>query len=271
MVKLFGCCLETEAPLLVYEFISNGTLYHHLHDQGQRSLSWGNRLRIATEVATSIAYLHSAVSIPIIHRDIKSSNILLDDTLTAKVSDFGASRYIPIEKTGLTTRVQGTIGYLDPMYFYTGRLTEKSDVYSFGVILVELLTRKKPFSYLSTDGDGLVAHFAGLIAEGNLVQIIDPQVTEEGGQEVQEVAMLAASCINLRGEERPTMRLVEHTLERLRGSKMYKNDDIVAVEFGNDRIAVNCLPSTNEGQRFQESSRRYSMEQEMMMSARYPR
>ncbi|XP_039778130.1 wall-associated receptor kinase 2-like [Panicum virgatum] len=271
VVKLFGCCLETEVPLLVYEFISNGTLYHHLHVEGPRSLSWGNRLRIATEIATSLAYLHSAVSTPIIHRDIKSSNILLDDTLTSKISDFGASRYIPVDQTGLTTRVQGTIGYLDPMYFCTSRLTEKSDVYSFGVILMELLTRKKPFSFLSTEGDGLVSHFLNLLDEGNLVQIIDPQVTEEGGQEVQEVAMLAASCINLRGEERPTMRLVEHTLEGLRGSKMYKNDDIVAVEFGNDRIAVNCLPSTNEGQRFQESSRRYSMEQEMMMSARYPR
>ncbi|PUZ44025.1 hypothetical protein GQ55_8G055100 [Panicum hallii var. hallii] len=271
VVKLFGCCLETEVPLLVYEFISNGTLYHHLHVEGPRSLSWGNRLRIATEIATSLAYLHSAVSTPIIHRDIKSSNILLDDTLTSKISDFGASRYIPMDKTGLTTRVQGTIGYLDPMYFCTSRLTEKSDVYSFGVILVELLTRKKPFSFLSTEGEGLVSHFLNLLDEGNLIQIIDPQVTEEGGEEVQEVAMLAASCINLRGEERPTMRLVEHTLEGLRGSKMYKSDDIVAVEFGDDRIVVSCPSSTKEGQRFEESSRRYSSEQEMIMSARYPR
>ncbi|CAL4994408.1 unnamed protein product [Urochloa decumbens] len=271
VVKLFGCCLETEVPLLVYEFISNGTLYNHLHIEGPRSLSWGNRLRIATEISTSLAYLHSAVSIPIIHRDIKSSNILLDDTLTAKVSDFGASRYIPIDKTGLTTRVQGTIGYLDPMYFQTNRLTEKSDVYSFGVILVELLTRKKPFSYLSTEGDGLVSHFLELHAEGNLAHIIDPQVIEEGGDEVQEVAALAASCINLRGEERPMMRQVEHTLEGLRGAKMYKNDGMVAVDIENDIIEINCPTSTKEGQRFEESSRRYSLEQEMMMSARYPR
>ncbi|CAL4989055.1 unnamed protein product [Urochloa decumbens] len=222
VVKLFGCCLETEVPLLVYEFISNGTLYHHLHVEAPKSLSWGNRLRIATEIATSLAYLHSSVSIPIIHRDIKTSNILLDDTLTSKVSDFGASRYIPMDKTGLTTKVQGTAGYLDPMYFYTGRLTEKSDVYSFGVILVELLTRKKPFPYLSNEGDGLVADFVNLLAEGNLVQMIDPQVLEEGGEEVQEVAALAASCISLRGEERPTMRKVEHMLEGLWSAKKYK-------------------------------------------------
>ncbi|KAF8711222.1 hypothetical protein HU200_029238 [Digitaria exilis] len=268
VVKLFGCCLETEVPLLVYEFISNGTLYNHLHIDGPRSLSWTNRLRIATEIATSLAYLHSAVSIQIIHRDIKSTNVLLDDTLTAKVSDFGASRYIPIDKTGLTTRVQGTIGYLDPVYFQTNRLTEKSDVYSFGVILVELLTRKKPFSYLSPEGDGLVSHFLDLHAQGNLVEIIDPQVIEEGGEEVQEVATLAASCINLlRGDERPTMRQVEHTLEGLRSSKMCENHGMVAEDRENDRVEFRCP----QGQRFEESSRRYSLEQEMMMSARYPR
>ena len=224
VVNLLGCCLETEVPLLVYEFISNGTLYHHLHAEGPRSLSWSNRLRIATEIATSLAYLHSSVSIPIIHRDIKSSNILLDDTLTSKVSDFGASRYIPTDKTGLTTRVQGTAGYLDPMYFYTGRLTEKSDVYSFGVILVELVTRKKPFPYLCDQGDGLVADFVNLLAEGNLLGMIDQQVLEEGGEEIQEVASLAAYCVSLRGEERPTMRKVEHILEGLWGTRKYKKD-----------------------------------------------
>ncbi|OQU83062.1 hypothetical protein SORBI_3005G069500 [Sorghum bicolor] len=275
VVKLFGCCLETEVPLLVYEFIPNGTLYHHLHTQGQeRSLSWSNRLRIATEIATSLAYLHSSVSIPIIHRDIKSSNILLDDTMTSKVSDFGASRYIPIDNTELTTRIQGTFGYLDPECFYTGRLTDKSDVYSFGVILVELLTRKKPTcSHLSNEGGGLVPHFVNLLASGNLDQIMDPQVLEEGGKEVQEVAMLAASCINLRGEERPTMRQVELTLEGLQqgSNKKYKKDDRVTEEFEIGSIRDNYSSGTSEGQRFEESSRRYSLEQEMMISARYPR
>ncbi|XP_014661104.2 wall-associated receptor kinase 2 [Setaria italica] len=261
IVKLFGCCLETEVPLLVYEFISNGTLYHHLHVEGPRSLSWRNRLRIATEIATSLAYLHSSVSIPIIHRDIKSTNILLDDTLTSKISDFGTSRYIPMDKTGLTTRIQGTRGYMDPMCCYTGRVTDKSDVYSFGVILMELLTRKKPFSYLSSEGDGLVSHFVNLLAVGDLVQIIDPQVIEEAGKEVHEVATLAASCVNFRGDERPTMRLVEHTLEGISGSKKYMKDDMVIAEFKNDG-----------GKIFEdESSRRYSLEQEMVMSARYPR
>ncbi|KAL6601431.1 hypothetical protein ACP70R_044651 [Stipagrostis hirtigluma subsp. patula] len=271
VVKLFGCCLETEVPLLVYEFVSNGTLYHHLHAEESRSLSWGNRLRIATEAASALAYLHSSVSIPIIHRDVKSTNILLDDTLTSKVSDFGASRYIPTDRTGLTTKVQGTIGYLDPMYFYTGHLTEKSDVYSFGVILVELLTRKKPFSYLSSDGDGLVAHFVNLLDEGNLVEILDPQVKEEGGGEIHEVAELAASCIKLSSEGRPTMRQVELKLEGLRASIKHAKYSMVAEESEEDGSVVMNCPSTKEGQSMKELTRRYSIEQELSMSARYPR
>ncbi|XBH60221.1 hypothetical protein VPH35_114848 [Triticum aestivum] len=212
VVKLYGCCLETEVPLLVYEFISNGTLYDHLHVEGPISLSWNVRLRIAIETAKSLAYLHSMALIPIIHRDVKSANILLNDNLEAKVADFGASRYIPLDKSGLTTMVQGTLGYLDPMYFYTGRLTDKSDVYSFGVMLIELMTRKRPFSYMAS-GDGLVVHFATLFAEGNLLRILDLQVISEGGNTIEEIAEIAVACVKLRGDERPTMRQVELRLE----------------------------------------------------------
>ncbi|VAI35987.1 unnamed protein product [Triticum turgidum subsp. durum] len=103
IMKLHGCCLETEIPLLTYEFISNGTLSGHLHKEEGESLPWKDRLRITGEIEKALAYLHSAISVPVIHRDIKPSNILLDDALTAKISDFGASRYIPVDKTGITT------------------------------------------------------------------------------------------------------------------------------------------------------------------------
>ncbi|XP_037441832.1 wall-associated receptor kinase 3-like [Triticum dicoccoides] len=227
IVKLHGCCLETEVPLLAYEFISNGTLGDHLHNDSPKSISWGDRLRIGCEVGRAIAYLHSAVSVPVIHRDIKSSNILLDDAFMAKLSDFGASRYIPIDQSGRTaTAVQGTIGYLDPMYYYAGRLSEKSDVYSFGILLLELFTRKIPIMYRTSEGDGLVAQFVELLDEGKLVDILDSQIVEEGGSEVEEVAALAASCIKLRGEERPTMRQVEMALEGIQANKQLVLNDL---------------------------------------------
>ncbi|CAN6171788.1 unnamed protein product [Urochloa humidicola] len=237
IVKLLGCCLETEVPLLVYEFISNGTLYNHLHVEVAMSISWKDRLRIVVEIARALAYLHSFVSMPVIHRDVKSPNILLDDNLTVKLSDFGASRYVPIDQTGVDTAVQGTFGYLDPMYYSTGHLTEKSDVYSFGVILIELLTRKKPLSYRSPEGYGLVNHFGTLLSEGNIEHIIDPQVSKEGGGEVIDISLLAAICVKFASAERPTMRQVEMTLESIYSAK----EDVSSDMSGDEESEENYL------------------------------
>ncbi|KAM3259839.1 hypothetical protein ACQJBY_051247 [Aegilops geniculata] len=262
VVKLFGCCLETEVPLLVYEFISNGTLYHHLHvEEPEASLPWVDRLRIATETARALAYLHSAVSFPIVHRDIKSQNILLDGTLIAKVSDFGASRCIPLDQTGDETAIQGTFGYLDPMYCYSGQLTEESDVYSFGVLLMELLTRKKPCSYRSSGEKSLVAYFTSLLAEGDLSSVLDPQVVMEGGKKIEEVIMLAAACVRMEGGQRPTMRQVEMTLESL--------------QVPHENVVMGVIDAQGytmiEGGSTEEVSRQYSREEEYLFSSRCPR
>ncbi|XP_059631693.1 wall-associated receptor kinase 3-like [Cornus florida] len=216
VVKLLGCCLETEIPLLIYEFITNGTLYHHLHQVRHASLiTWEIRLRIAKEAAGALAYLHSATSIPIIHRDIKSTNILLDDNFTAKVSDFGAARLVPLDKTQLTTMVQGTFGYLDPEYFHTSQLSEKSDAYSFGVLLVELLTGRKALCFDRPEKERhLATYFLSSIRENRLSLILDDRIVNEGNaDEMRQVANIAQNCLRLKGDKRPTMREVAMELE----------------------------------------------------------
>ncbi|KAJ6934382.1 wall-associated receptor kinase-like 8 [Populus alba x Populus x berolinensis] len=218
VVRLLGCCLETEVPLLVYEFIPSGTLSQYLHEQNEYfMLSWESRLRIASEAAGALSYLHSAASIPIFHRDIKSANILLDDKYRAKVSDFGSSRSMAIDQTHLTTNVQGTFGYLDPEYFQSSQLTDKSDVYSFGVVLVELLSGKKPIiSSTSQERRSLATLFIALMEENRLFDILDVQVKEGClEEEIMAVANLAKRCLNVSRKHRPTMKEVSTELERI--------------------------------------------------------
>ncbi|KAJ9146236.1 hypothetical protein P3X46_028526 [Hevea brasiliensis] len=224
VVKLLGCCLETQVPLLVYEFISNGTVFDYVHDQRNASaFSWDIRLRIAAETAGALSYLHSAASVPIIHRDVKTTNILLDAKYTAKVSDFGASRLVPLDETQLSTMVQGTLGYLDPEYFQTSQLTEKSDVYSFGVVLVELLTGKKALSFDRPEEErSLAMHFLSSMKEGKLFEILEKHIVNEVKKEqVLEMAQLAKRCLSLKGEERPPMKEVAMELEGLHRMKMH--------------------------------------------------
>ncbi|KAM7481387.1 hypothetical protein LguiB_005970 [Lonicera macranthoides] len=219
VVKLHGCCLETEVPLLVYEFVPNGNLFQYIHEINEEfPLSWDVRLRIATEIASALSYLHSAASMPIYHRDIKSTNILLDEKYKAKVADFGTSRSIAIDQTHLTTRVSGTFGYLDPEYFQSSQFTEKSDVYSFGVVLVELLTSEKPISSTrSEELRSLTTYFMVASKERRLLDIVDAKVRKEGGkEEITRVANLAKRCLNLSGRKRPTMREVTVELEGIR-------------------------------------------------------
>ncbi|KAF8088435.1 hypothetical protein N665_0541s0001 [Sinapis alba] len=222
VVKLLGFCLETETPLLVYEFVTNGTLSDHLHGSlSDSSLTWEQRLRIAIEIAGSLAYLHSSASIPIIHRDVKTANILLDENLTAKVADFGASRLIPMEKDQLITMVQGTVGYLDPEYHNTGLLNEKSDVYSFGVVLMELLSGQKALCFERPHkSKHLGSYFASAMKENRLHEVIDKKVINENSwKEIEEAARVAMECTRVTGEERPLMTEVAAKLEGLRVTK----------------------------------------------------
>ncbi|KMT14790.1 hypothetical protein BVRB_4g075550 [Beta vulgaris subsp. vulgaris] len=216
IVKLLGCCLETEVPLLVYEFVPNGTLSMHIHDSREDfPITWEMRLQIAIDVAGALTYLHSASSKPIFHRDVKTSNILLDLKYRAKLSDFGTSRTVDVDQTHLTTRVQGTFGYLDPEYFRSNQFTEKSDVYGFGVVLVELLTGKSAiFSTESHNGQSLVLWFLSSMEKSKLSDILAARVVNKGKEEtILAVADLAKRCLNMDGKQRPTMREVAIELE----------------------------------------------------------
>ncbi|KAK9939334.1 hypothetical protein M0R45_016032 [Rubus argutus] len=196
-------------PMLVYEYVSNGTLYDHVHKRnGKGPLSLGLRLKIAVETAESLAYLHYSTSMQIVHRDVKATNILLDEKFTAKVSDFGASKLVPEDQDQLSTLVQGTMGYLDPEYLQSNTLTEKSDVYSFGVVLVELLTSRRALSFDKPEEERSLANvFVCAVEDGLLRHILDEEVVKDGHFEtVEKVADLAKRCLSLKGRERPTMR-----------------------------------------------------------------
>ena len=232
IVKLLGCCLETKTPLLVYEYASNGTLGDHLQETSKNgdAMGWDRRLAVATQTAEALSYLHRAASPPILHRDVKAANILLDDNWDAKVGDFGVSRLLPDGDEHISTAVQGTLGYLDPEYFQTLQLTDKSDVYSLGVMLVELITSLKPVDTHHRDPkfSNLALLFIHHIKDGKLDEIIDPRleivnnsvsISQEQAQRIRSsiigVASLAHRCLALVGNDRPSMIEVEHELHEI--------------------------------------------------------
>ncbi|XAR49606.1 Non-specific serine/threonine protein kinase [Bertholletia excelsa] len=242
MVKLLGCCLETEIPLLVYEYVCNGALPDHLHGESRGSkLSWQSRLRIAGEVAGALAYLHSYASIAIYHRDIKSSNILLDENYRSVVSDFGLSRPVPNNKAHLTTMVRGTLGYLDPEYFRSGRITDKSDVYAFGVVLAELLTGKE---VMPSDGSqGLVVRFKSLMKHNRLFEMVEKKLLDEAQEdEILAVAKIAQKCMKFNAKKRPNMKAVASDLNKMRREK----DQPSFISSGSDPLSKIIEPPPND-------------------------
>ncbi|XP_042450606.1 putative wall-associated receptor kinase-like 16 [Zingiber officinale] len=246
IVNLLGCCLETEMPLLVYEFVSNGTLFHLIHEnENQAPTSLDTRLRIAYESADALDYLHSKASPQIIHGDVKPSNILLDMDYTAKISDFGASKMIPKGEKQFATLLQFTHGYIDPECLMTYELTYKSDVYSFGVVLLELFTGKKVISFEeSEEQKSLVSTFTMLEKQNRVSDILDNQVKLEANIEfIQELIALIKECLKSKGEDRPTMKEVAEELNGLRTLK--KHPFIVQHNVEEMESLLSGLPNDN--------------------------
>ncbi|CAD5194386.1 unnamed protein product [Musa acuminata subsp. malaccensis] len=222
LVKLIGYCCEDEERLLVYEFMPRGSLENHLFRRISMALSWGTRLKIAIGAAKGLAFLHGAEK-PVIYRDFKTSNILLDHDFTAKLSDFGLAKMGPEgEDTHVTTRVMGTHGYAAPEYVMTGHLTTKSDVYSYGVVLLELLTGRRAMDKTKPKNEEKLVDWAKpyLTSSRRLRCIMDHRLAGSYSTKgSREVASLALRCISPNPKDRPQMSTVVETLEGLQHLK----------------------------------------------------
>lgn len=217
LVRLLGCCVEAEQPLLIYEYIPNGTLHDHLSSKLSTFLEWKTRLRIALQTAEALAYLHSSAYTPIYHRDIKSTNILLDKDFNAKVADFGLSRLACPGLSHVSTCAQGTLGYLDPEYYRNYQLTDKSDVYSFGVVLLELVTSEKAIDFSRDEEEvNLAIYVSERAKSGLMMEVVDKQLlVDENKSSLESFSELALACLKEKKGERPNMTDVVQQLKRI--------------------------------------------------------
>ncbi|XP_049403747.1 proline-rich receptor-like protein kinase PERK9 [Solanum stenotomum] len=221
LVSLVGYCISENRRLLVYEYVPNNTLYFHLHAEGRPVMDWTTRVKIAVGAARGIAYLHEDCHPRIIHRDIKSSNILLDINFEARVSDFGLAKLAQDAKTHVTTRVVGTFGYMAPEYASSGKLTEKSDIYSFGVVLLELITGRKPVDTSQPLGDESLVEWARPLLSHALEklefdQLADPRL--ERNYVIPEMFQLieaAAACVRHSAAKRPGMGQIMRAFDNM--------------------------------------------------------
>lgn len=228
VLKLVGCCLETQLPTLVYEPVDGNLadrIYFFRHDGTTRNeryepMAWQSRLKIAREIAHAVAYLHNAFSRPIIHRDIRLGNIWLDQHDVPKLTEFSLCISVPEGENFVEDDVRGTIGFLCPSYVATGRVTEKADVYGFGMMLLAILTARRP-NYFDDEGDNCLVNY---VRNHAISQIVDPALIVDGSsksgiigiqRQLQFVMQLALACVDEDPRIRPTMIDVTEELRRI--------------------------------------------------------
>ncbi|KAL5544369.1 hypothetical protein UlMin_008153 [Ulmus minor] len=217
LVNLRGYCRLPASKLLIYDYLAMGSLDGFLHERREEDqpLNWDTRLKIALGSARGLSYLHHDCSPKIVHRDIKSSNILLDENLEPHVSDFGLAKLLVDEDAHITTVVAGTFGYLAPEYLQSGRATEKTDVYSFGVLLLELVTGKRPTDPAFVKrGLNVVGWMNTLLKEDRLEDVVDRRCKDADAETVEAILEIAARCTDANPDDRPSMNQVLQLLEQ---------------------------------------------------------
>ncbi|XP_039821923.1 probable LRR receptor-like serine/threonine-protein kinase At1g56140 isoform X2 [Panicum virgatum] len=213
LVKLYGCCLEGDKPLLVYECLENGSLDKALFGSRGLNLDWPTRYEICLGIARGLAYLHEESSVRVVHRDIKASNVLLDAKLNPKISDFGLAKLCDDKKTHVSTKVAGTFGYLAPEYAMRGHMTEKVDVFAFGVVMLEIITGRPNYDdRLDEDTAYLLEWVWQLYEEDHPLDAADPRLTEFSSDEVLRAIRVALLCIQSSPRQRPAMSRVASML-----------------------------------------------------------
>ncbi|MCD7468327.1 putative serine/threonine-protein kinase pbl17 [Datura stramonium] len=218
LVKLIGYCCEDDHRLLVYEYMASGSLEKHLFPRMCATLTWSRRMKVALDAAKGLAFLHGA-EMPVIYRDFKTSNILLDADFNAKLSDFGLAKDGPMgDQTHVSTRVMGTYGYAAPEYVMTGHLTARSDVYAFGVVLLEMLIGRRAIDKTRPSREYNLVEWARPLLNQNkkLFKILDPRLEGQySSKTVVKVASLAYQCLSQNPKGRPVMSQVVEILEAL--------------------------------------------------------
>ncbi|KAJ4747726.1 Protein kinase superfamily protein [Rhynchospora pubera] len=217
LVRLLGFCVEGANRVLVYEFVDNGNLEQWLHgNMGPTSpLNWDIRMSIILGTAKGITYLHEGLEPKVVHRDIKSSNILLDKNWNPKVSDFGLAKLLGSERSYVTTRVMGTFGYVAPEYASTGMLNERSDVYSFGILIMEIISGRNPVDYSRPPGEvNLVEWLKIMVTNRSYEGVLDPKLPEKPSiRALKKILLVALRCVDPDLHKRPKMGHVVHMLE----------------------------------------------------------
>lgn len=271
LVRLLGYCVEGAYRMLVYDYVDNGNLDQWLHgDVGEVSpLTWDIRMNIILGTAKGLAYLHEGLEPKVVHRDIKSSNILLDRQWNAKVSDFGLAKLLGSESSYVTTRVMGTFGYVAPEYACTGMLNEKSDIYSFGILIMEIITGRNPVDYSRPKGEvNLVDWLKAMVGSRKSEEVVDPKLPEmPASKALKRILLVALRCVDPAAQKRPKMGHVIHMLEAddllsrderrggesSRSHRDYKEVNLSALKVGDKQLSEGASDTSEAG----DSSRYY--------------